>query len=157
MFVVNLLPSEFFPLLAIVGFFPISLFAETWWSCWSAKRFFLENPEKQMVLLIFLQTFVIQRKWHPEQGRNEVRWHPGQKTSLASPWSNRRPHGRSLAPPWSNLSSFESKFTVLKKVLVTLLGLPRLTANDDVTWAPMVELARDPACLKSGPAWRQLS
>jgi len=27
------------------------------------------------------------------------------------------------APPWSNLSSFESKFTVLKKVLVTLMGL----------------------------------
>ena len=29
----------------------------------------------------------------------------------------------SLVPPWSNLSSFGSKFTLLKKVLVTLLGL----------------------------------
>ena len=28
-----------------------------------------------------------------------------------------------LAPPWSNLTSFGSKFTVLKKVLVTLLVL----------------------------------
>ena len=43
------------------------------------------------------------------QGRDEVRWRPGQKTSLV--------------PPWSNLSSFGSKFTVLKKVLVIVLGL----------------------------------
>jgi len=57
------------------------------------------------------------------QGRNEVRWCPGQKTSLAPPWSNRRPHCQSLAPPRSKLSFSESKFTVLKKVLVTLLGL----------------------------------
>ena len=46
-----------------------------------------------------------------------------QKTNSTSPWSNRRPHGRSLAPLWSNLSSFEGKFAVLKKVPVTLLGL----------------------------------
>ena len=43
------------------------------------------------------------------QGRNEVRWRPGQEASLA--------------PPCSNLRSFESKSTVLKKVLATLLGL----------------------------------
>ena len=44
-----------------------------------------------------------------DQGRNEVRWRPGQEASLA--------------PPCSNLRSFGSKCTVLKKVLVTLLGL----------------------------------
>ena len=43
------------------------------------------------------------------QGRNEVRWRPGQEASLA--------------PPCSNLSSFESKFIALKKVLVTFVGL----------------------------------
>ena len=43
------------------------------------------------------------------QGRTEVRWLPEQETSLA--------------PPCSNLRSFVSKCTVLKKVLVTLLGL----------------------------------
>jgi len=41
---------------------------------------------------------------------------PGAKNKFAPP-------GRSLAPLWSNLSSFEGKFTVLKKVLVTLLRL----------------------------------
>jgi len=44
-----------------------------------------------------------------KQGRNEVRWRPGQEASLA--------------PPCSNLRSFGSKSTVLKKVLATLLGL----------------------------------
>jgi len=43
------------------------------------------------------------------QGRNEVRWRLGQEASLA--------------PPCSNLRSFGSKFSVLKKVPVTLLGL----------------------------------
>jgi len=43
------------------------------------------------------------------QGRNEVRRHPGQEASLAS--------------PCSNLKSLGSKCAVLKKVLVTLLGL----------------------------------
>jgi len=42
------------------------------------------------------------------QGRNEVRWGPGQEASLA--------------PLCSNQSFFGSKCTVLKKVLVTLLG-----------------------------------
>jgi len=46
------------------------------------------------------------RHW---QGRNEVRWRPGQEASLA--------------PPCSNLRSFGSKSTVLKKVLATMLGL----------------------------------
>jgi len=40
------------------------------------------------------------------QGRNEVRWRPGQETSLA--------------PPCSNLRPFGSKCTVLKTVLMTL-------------------------------------
>ena len=41
------------------------------------------------------------------QGRNEVRWRPGQEASLA--------------PPCSSLRSFGSKCTLLKKVLVTCL------------------------------------
>jgi len=73
----------------------------SWLMCWQAVRNFLFTM----------------------QGRNEAIWRPGHKTNSAHPWSNRRPHGRSLAPFWSNLSSFEDKFTVLKKVLVTLLGL----------------------------------
>ena len=48
--------------------------------------------------------------WRPHvQRRNEVRWRPGQEASLAL--------------PCSNLRSFGTKCTVLKKVLVTLLGL----------------------------------
>jgi len=43
------------------------------------------------------------------QGRTEVRWRPGQETSLA--------------PLYSNLRSFGSKCSVLKKVFATLLGL----------------------------------
>ena len=43
------------------------------------------------------------------QGRNELRWRPGQEASLA--------------PLCSNLRAFGSKCTVLKKVLMTLLGL----------------------------------
>ena len=43
------------------------------------------------------------------QGRNEVRWRPGQEASST--------------PPCSNLRSFGSKCTVLKKIFVTLLGL----------------------------------
>ena len=45
------------------------------------------------------------------QGRNEVRCRPGQEASLA--------------PPCSNLRSFGSKYTVLKKVLATLLAFRR--------------------------------
>ena len=44
-----------------------------------------------------------------KQGRNEVRWRPGQEASLAA--------------PCSNLRLFGNKFTILKIVLVTLLGL----------------------------------
>jgi len=40
-----------------------------------------------------------------KSGRNEVRWRPGQEASLA--------------PPHSNLRYFGSKYSVLKKVLVT--------------------------------------
>jgi len=46
-------------------------------------------------------------KFH--QGRNEVRWHSGQEASLASPCLKVR--------------SFGSSYTVVKKVLVTFLGL----------------------------------
>jgi len=48
---------------------------------------------------------------------------PGVKDKFGAPLVEPAPRGRSLAPLWSNLSSFEGKFTVLKKVLVTLLGL----------------------------------
>jgi len=48
-------------------------------------------------------------KLHVDHGRNEMRWRPGQEASLT--------------PPCSNLRSFGTKCTVLKKVLVTLLGL----------------------------------
>ena len=44
-----------------------------------------------------------------KQERNEVRWRPGQEASLA--------------PSFPNLRSFGSKCTVLKEILVTLLGL----------------------------------
>jgi len=53
--------------------------------------------------------WIVQSQWAARAAHNEVRWRPGQETSLA--------------PPCSNLRSFESKSTVLKKVLVTLLGL----------------------------------
>ena len=43
------------------------------------------------------------------QGRNKVRWRPGQEASLP--------------PPCSKLRSFGSKYSVLKKVPVTLLEL----------------------------------
>jgi len=50
-----------------------------------------------------------QERSHAIQGRNEVEWHPGQETSLV--------------PPRLKLWSFGNKFTVLKNVHVTLLGL----------------------------------
>ena len=37
------------------------------------------------------------------QGRNDVRWRPGQKTNSAPPWLK-------FAPQWANLSSFEGKY-----------------------------------------------
>jgi len=55
-------------------------------------------------------------RWCPA-GRNEVRWRPGQEASLA--------------PPCLSLSSFGSKFTVLKKVLATFLGL---LGSDSEPW-----------------------
>jgi len=48
-------------------------------------------------------------KYPANQGRNEVRRHPGQQASLA--------------PTCSNLRFFGSKCTVVKKVLVTSLRL----------------------------------
>ena len=51
-----------------------------------------------------------------QQGRNEVRWGPGQEASLA--------------PPCSNLRCLGSKCIVLKKVLVTLLGLFGASRSD---------------------------
>jgi len=60
------------------------------------------------------------------QGRNEVRWRPDQEASLA--------------PPCSDLRSLGSKWTLLKKELVTLLvffGAPRShSAPPLVNWRP---------------------
>jgi len=53
-----------------------------------------------------------------QQGRNEIRWRPGQEASLA--------------PPCSNLRSLGSKCTALKNVFVTLLGLYGVPHSD---WA----------------------
>ena len=52
------------------------------------------------------------------QGRNEIRWRPGQEARLA--------------PPCSNPSSFGRKFTALKEVLVTCLwffGAPEIVTS----------------------------
>jgi len=54
-----------------------------------------------------------------QQGRNEIRWRPGQEASVAPPCSNPRSSG--------------SKCTVLKNVFVTLLGLYGAPHSD---WAP---------------------
>jgi len=62
--------------------------------------------------MTFAPLFVTKQQDAPylcNQGRDEVRWRPG--------------HEASLAPPYWNLRSFGSKFALLKKVLVTLLGL----------------------------------
>ena len=64
---------------------------------------------------------------HCAQGRNEVRWRPGQEGSLA--------------PPCSNLRSFGSKCAALKKVLATLLGFfgaPRSDSAPMKLFAPLV-------------------
>jgi len=53
------------------------------------------------------------------QGRNEVKWRPGQEESLE--------------PPCLNLRSFRRKCTALKEVLVTMLGLFRAPHSD---WRP---------------------
>ena len=58
-----------------------------------------------------------------DQGYNEVGWRAGQEESMA--------------PLCSNLRSFRSKCTVLKKVLVTLLGLFRVPwrpHSDSASW-----------------------
>jgi len=61
------------------------------------------------------------RPW--PQGRNEVKWRPGQEAGLA--------------PPCYNLKSFANKSTVLKKVLVTLLAL---FGDPAVIWCPVAIL-----------------
>ena len=53
---------------------------------------------------------------HPAKGVTRFWWRPGQKASLT--------------PPCSKLRSFGSKNTVLKKVLVTLLGLFGVPRSD---------------------------
>jgi len=57
-----------------------------------------------------------------QQGCNEVRLRPGQ--------------GARLAPPCSNVKSFGRKFTVLKKVIVKLLGI--FGAPADIWRSPAV-------------------
>jgi len=66
------------------------------------------------------------------QGCNEVRWLPGQEASLE--------------PPCSNLRSFERKCAVLKKVLVTLLGLFG-APDSDSTRGKVFPLAYPSFCL----------
>jgi len=67
-----------------------------------------------------------QERSYALQGRNEVKWHPGQEASLALPCLNPR--------------SFGSKFTVLKNVHVALLGLSGAShihlATTTVIWRP---------------------
>jgi len=67
------------------------------------------------------------------QGRNEVRWRPGQGSCLAS--------------PCSNLRSFGSKFTVLKKVFVTLFA---------TFWRPRSDLALGDLCPPCSPSYTPL-
>ena len=69
--------------------------------------------QKAISVLVRLPTRVVKRLYGA-RGKKQV-------------W---RPHGRSLAPLWSNLSFFEGKFTVLKKALVTLLGLFVASSSD---------------------------
>ena len=74
------------------------------------------------------------------QGRNDVRWRPGQEASLA--------------PPCSKPRSFGSIRSVLKKVLVTLLGLFRASADvgrphsDSAlgNWTPLAPTSLRPWC-----------
>jgi len=71
-----------------------------------------------------------------EQGRNEVRWRPGQEATLA--------------PPCANLRSFGSKSTALKKVLVTLLELFGASRSHSapswVVWHPHGDSAPGELC-----------
>jgi len=60
-----------------------------------------QNDQSRTLLNVFKRSF--------GQGRNEVRWRPGQETSLAL--------------PCSNLRSFGSKCSAMEKVLVTLLAV----------------------------------
>ena len=72
----------------------------------------IENFRRDILLKTFCHFPNVRMRtnaFRKEQGRNEVRWRPGQEASLA--------------PPCSNLRSFGTKCTVLKEVLVTLLGL----------------------------------
>ena len=59
------------------------------------------NTSRKEIVCLFLLII--------DQGRNEVRWSPGQEASLV--------------PPCLNLRCFRSKCTVFKKVLMIFLGL----------------------------------
>ena len=64
-----------------------------------------------------LQLLLRSLSWSPViQGRNEIRWRPGQEARFA--------------PPCSNLRSFRSKCTVLKKVLGAFLGFFGAPSSD---------------------------
>jgi len=69
------------------------------------------------------------------QGRNEVRWRPGQEASLL--------------PPFSNLRSLGSKCIVLKKILVKLLGLfgAPIVIRRPVNYAPLAPTRYAPVCM----------
>jgi len=76
-----------------------------------------------------------QNVWPPLQGRNEIRWRPGQEASLAH--------------QCSNLRSFGSKFTALKKVLATMLGLSAPTAVIRRSHSDLAPGELFPPCLPS--------
>ena len=99
--------------------------------CWffqNFQKFFtVSNTVSIVVAYIFIKIC-----YACSQGRNEVRWRPSQEASLA--------------PPYSHLRSFGSKCTVLKKVVVTLLGLFGVPA---VIRCPHSDLAPGELC----PPW----
>ena len=93
----------------------------------SAKKYLSNDSGSWYVWLRFSQ----------HQGRNEVRWGPGQEASLA--------------PPFSILKNLGSKCTVLKKVLVTLL---RLFGAPLWFGAPIVVRRPGNCATPCPPSWR---
>ena len=76
------------------------------------------------------------------QGRNEVRWRPGQEAGLASQCSN---------------LPFASKCTVLKKVLVTLLGLSGAPRSHSAPSAVIRRPGTVPSCPPLLCPWQKAS
>jgi len=112
-----------------LSLFDQPLFFASTWEGWRSTLFRQENIPFYAILLavcfvgnalahsiptwVFCTTKSIQGKQakvglHLKQGRNDVKWRPRQEARLAAR---------------SNLRSFGSKYTALKKVFVTMLGL----------------------------------